>query len=125
MPTTDERIAAMEAKIDDLQAQIAKLGQRGSMHQTFTCPACGNGNILAVNQVKSPSGMGGTPLALKSYRRWFEGPEGDPLYVYVCTACRLVEWHVHSLVHLAPDGETVVELTRTNEQAAPKGSPYR
>jgi hypothetical protein len=124
--TTDERIAALEAKIDVLQATIAKLGQRDSMHKTLTCPACGNGRVLAVKQINEQSGGDtGAPLTLGSYRRWFDGPEGDPLYAYVCTACRLVEWHVYSLVHLAPDGETVRELWRPAEGAAPSNAPYR
>ena len=52
-------------------------------------------------------------------------PEGDPLYVYVCTACRLLEWRVHSIAHLAPDGETVLEFRRPSVSGAPSNAPYR
>lgn len=124
MATTDDRIAALEVMVAELRAQLAKPPRLESMSKTLTCPACGGGHILGVKQVNDSNGMGLVPLALGTKSKW-TGPEiGDPLQAYVCVACRLVEWHVASLEHLKPDGNTILEFVRPTE-VVPESGPYR
>src|SRR5512143_1817649 len=105
MATTDDRIAALEAMVADLRAELAKPRRLESMSKTLTCPACGGGHIIGVREVKEFTHGGLIPLALGNRATFWKSGLGDPLQAYVCTACRLVEWHVASLERLQPDGE--------------------
>lgn len=128
----EERIAALEARVAELTRKVAEqrdvLDERQiwhSMARTLTCPACRGGSILVVKQVKDFADTEFIPLSLNpSSSIWNGVMPGDPLHVYVCKNCRLVEWRVDSLDHLVPDGETIVELQRPDD-AVPKAEPYR
>jgi hypothetical protein len=130
----EERLAALEAQVAELTRLVAE--QRSeldarkiwhSMARTLTCPACGGGSIVVVKQVKEFAHMEFVPLSLNPRMSMWKGlVPGDPLHVYVCKDCRLVEWHVDSVEHLAPDGVTIIELTRPDDdEDVPSDDPYR
>lgn len=131
--TIAEQIAALEAKVAELTHLVAEQQDalterriRHSMARTLTCPACGGGSILLVKDVKDFADEEFIPLSLNPSASIWKGIEpGDPLHVYVCKACRLVEWRVDSLEHLVPDGEAIVELQRPDDDDAPSNEPYR
>jgi hypothetical protein len=126
--TTDERIAALEARVDELSSRIDRLG-RDSMHKTLTCPACGCGTILFLRQVREfvkTDGEVGThvtvPLALGSRS---DLGMGDQVFAYVCRDCRLVELHTQTLDRLLMDRENVDILNRAADVSATPDAPYR
>ena len=130
----EARLAALEAQVAELSRvvaeQRAELDERRiwhSMGRTLTCPACGGGSIIVVKQVKEFAHMEFIPLSLNPRTSMWKGlVPGDPLHVYVCKSCRLVEWRVDSLEHLEPDGDLIVSLERPNEDDdAASDEPYR
>src|SRR4051812_28334672 len=109
--TPEERIARLEWRMDELQSQFVRATTRQSMRATHTCPMCGGGHILAVAQINESTRDTLLPLALGTERSFWTGTDvGDPLFVYVCVSCRFVEWYVHSIEHLKPDGKAVIEI---------------
>ena len=125
MPTSDERIAALESRLDELTTQLARFLRRDSMSQTLTCPCCGGGAILGVREINESTQGGLVPLALGRAPGFWRATPGDILQAYVCKGCRFVEWHVAGLDHLVPDGKTVIELNRPVETTPAGDAPYR
>ena len=121
--TTDERIAGLEATIDDLRAEVKRLARRESMDRTLTCPACGGGKIIGVKQIFDETSHSLIPLRLIRHADP-ENAHAAILQAYVCTNCCLVEWRVHSPEGLIPDGKNVLEFDRGAE-APPKDATYR
>lgn len=124
--TLEERIDELERVVTDLRDRLAQREVRHSMARTLTCPACGCGTILVVTQVKDATDAGLVNLTLNPSTSIWRGLQpGDPLKVYVCKDCKLVEWHARSIAHLQPNGSDVVELRRPDDGARPSGKPYR
>jgi hypothetical protein len=125
MATAEERIATLEARVDELASHVTSM-RRDSMHKTLTCPACGCGTIFLLRQVqeyvKSGDDQMVVPLALGSTSDL--GP-GDPLCAYVCRDCRLVEFHTQTLARLFIDRENVDILQREPPATTPSDTPYR
>jgi hypothetical protein len=132
--SVEARIAALEAQVTELSRLVSEQRDelderriRHSMARTLTCPACGGGSIIVVKQVKDFAHAEFIPLSLNPRASMWKGiVPGDPLHVYVCKECRLVEWRVDSLDHLEPDGVTIVELQRPDDDDdVPGNEPYR
>jgi hypothetical protein len=130
--SVEDRLAALEAQVAELSRRVAEqqdeLDERQiwhSMARTLTCPACGGGSIIVVKQVKEFAHMEFVPLSLNPRVSMWKGlVPGDPLHVYVCKECRLVEWHVDSTEHLVPDNVNIVVLKRPDDDE-PSDDPYR
>lgn len=124
MSTVDDRIAALEAMVADLRAQLESPPRRDSMSKTLTCPCCGGGALLGVRWIQERTDRGLVPLAIGNKPGFWGSKTGAPLQAYVCRSCRFVEWHVASLEELAPDGESIFEINRPAEDV-PDAGPYR
>jgi len=124
MATTDDRIAALEAMVADLRAQLERRPRRDSMSKTLTCPCCGGGALLGIRRIDERVDSGLVPLAIGNRPGFWSSKSGAPLQAYICRSCRLVEWHVASLDALEPDGEIIIEIDRPVE-GAPDAGPYR
>jgi hypothetical protein len=129
--SVEARIAALETQVAELSRLVAEqrdaLAERKiwhSMARTLSCPSCGGGSIIAVRQLRLP---GLVDLTLSPPASLWKGYQaGDPLVVYVCKECKLVEWRVHTLDHLVPDGKNVFEMRRPDDDSAQSsGDPYR
>lgn len=117
----EARFAALEQAVAELHARLDHV-PRGSMQQTLRCPACGGDRILHVRRVLEATRTESMPLSLGSkFNSWRGHQPGDPLELFVCRGCGLVEWHATGLDKLEVDGVNVVELTREK----PAGEPYR
>ena len=133
MENVEARLAALEVTVDDLRAQLREAHARlddertkiRTMRLTHRCPSCHAGRILHFRRIPEVGDQGIVPLALNTkYSGWWGTQEGDPLEVFVCRACGLLEWHAPAVDKLEPDGTTIVELTY-QEPAKPEGDPYR
>jgi len=121
----EDRIAVLEHLVAELRAQLERPPRRDSLMKTFTCPCCGGGSFFALRQIDEYTDSGMVPLSLGNQGIGWRGPKlGDPLQALVCKNCRFVEWHVASLDHLKPNGDTIVEVTRP-DYTSPSGDPYR
>jgi hypothetical protein len=123
MATTDERIAALEATIDELRTEVKRLARRDSMERTRTCTSCGGGKIVGVKMIFDEARQDLQPLRLIRRHNDWQKDASNVLQAFVCTDCCLVEWRVHAANGLVPDGEYVVELFRDDAKA--KDAPYR
>jgi len=124
----DDRIAALEAAVDDLRREVDRLKRtRGrSMRETHRCPACGGGRVLRFREIKDLAHAGTVDLSLqKEYSSWWGlRRSSGHLEAYACRACRLVEWHAATLDDIEVDGEIVVELV-AEDAPVPETAPYR
>ena len=125
MATAEERIAVLEAMVQELRAQLERPPRRDSMSQTLTCPCCGGGTILRVSEVMESKEARLVPFALGRAPGFWRASRGDKLQVFVCKECRFVEWHVEGIDHLVPNGTSVIELNRPADAAPPPDAPYR
>ena len=122
---TAEQDAALQARIDRLEATVAELrrllalanptGFR-AMRDARRCPACDSGSLLHIRRLEEV-------MRLHHVVTWVGAASHAPLEVFVCRTCRLVEWHAIELVGLEPDGETIVEIEP--EDDPPTEGPYR
>jgi hypothetical protein len=124
MQTAEERIAALEATIDELRAELKRVARRESMDRTLTCPACGGGKIVGVKMLFDESGSSLSPLRVIRRAGDWRKDAANVLQAYVCKQCCLVEWRVHGNEGLVADGEYVIDLVRADD-AAPKDTTYR
>src|SRR5688572_2430098 len=112
MENVEARLAALELAVNELRSQLDQARTRiRTMRQTFQCPSCGGKRVLHFRRVNESGVKGLTPLSLNTqYSIWWGAKEGDPLEVYVCRACGLLEWHASNLHGLKPDGNNIIEL---------------
>jgi hypothetical protein len=124
-----DRITALELEVGELRAALAaERTQIRTMRQTLRCPSCGGRRILHVRRINGASAALGFPNALsltEAAVSWGGVVEGEPLQVFACRACGLVEWHAPKLASVEADGETIVELVGDDPAAAPPSTPYR
>ena len=122
--TIEERVEALERLVTDLRDRLARREVRHSMARTLTCPACAGGTFLVVHAVKDARDSNLINFSLNPRESmWVGVKEGDPVQVYVCKACKLVEWY--ATADLAADGVNIVEVRRPDDGAPPSGKPYR
>lgn len=123
------RIAALEALVGELHAELARVRtmQRRSMRETYRCSSCGGTTILHFRHVQDMAHNGMVDLALqKEYSAWFGMKHSaGALEAFACRGCRLVEWHAISLDGVVADGRTVVELDGAQDARASDDVPYR
>jgi hypothetical protein len=124
MTPVEDRIAALEATVADLRAQLEGPRRRDSMRNTLTCPCCGGGRIIGVAEILESKQGGLVPLAIGNEPGFWRAKRGVPLQAYICRSCLYVEWHIASLEQLVPDGKTIIEMNRPDEQS-PHDTPYR
>ena len=125
METDQARITALELAITELRAQLELLREerRPSMGRSLKCFACDGERILHVREILEGGYSKSAPLSLGStVSTWTGHKPGDPLEVYVCRNCNLVEWYATGFGKLEIDGKTVIELTR---ESLPSRDPYR
>ena len=122
---TAEQDAALQARIDRLEATVAELRRLISlanptgfraMRDARRCPACDSGSLLHIRRLEEV-------MRLHHAVTWAGAASHAPLEVFVCRTCRLVEWHAIELVGIEPDGETIVEIEP--EDDPPTEGPYR
>ena len=88
--------------------------------------SCGSRRIVYFLRInESANTMDGVlPLGLDTSSSW-RGTEGrNPLHLYACRSCGLVEWHAPYLDYIKPDGKTVFELEPDTPPPGPS-DPYR
>ena len=126
MATLEERIAVLEAMVQELRAQLEKPPRRDSLAKTYTCPCCGSGSFLGVREIGEYAHSQMVPMSLGNQGVGFWGPKlGDPLQAFVCKSCRYVEWRLARLEKLVADGKNVIELERPVEPPPEGDAPYR
>jgi hypothetical protein len=117
------RIEALEAQIAELRSALhAGPDRRASMADDGRCPACGCKRLLHATEVPADAqGRGKLALTRAGAFGWSPHRPG-PFELWVCTRCRLVEWHVESLDDVDADGQ-LIELIDGEDGAS--GGPYR
>jgi hypothetical protein len=129
--TTNERIAALENAVADLQRELsdARRRQVRTMRSTRRCPSCGGHRLLHIREIKDMGHGRQYRLSLqKVISRWTGLVKKDPgtLEAFACTSCRLVEWHAASLDGIRADGVTIVEIVGADDHdGAGERTPYR
>jgi len=126
MENVEARLAALELAITELHAQLDHDRTRiRTMRLTHACPACGGKHLLHFRRIYEAGG-GLVPLSLDTrHSRWWGTLEGEPIQVYGCRACGLLEWYAPGINRVKPDGETIVELTNAEAPNVPEPGPYR
>ena len=124
-----DRIAALELEVGELRAALAaERTQIRTMRQTLRCPSCGGRRILHVRRIDEASATLGFTNALsltKTSLSWGGVEAGEPLQVFACRACGLVEWYAPKLASIEVDGDTIVELVGDDPAVGPPSTPYR
>ena len=127
MENVEARLAALELAVTELREELARERSRiRTMRQTHQCPSCGSKRIVYFLRInESANTMDGVlPLGLDTHRSW-RGTEGrNPLHLYACRGCGLVEWHAPYLEYIKADGKTVFEV-ETDAPAPGPPDPYR
>ena len=121
-----DRVAGLELAVRELRAELDRERTRiRTMRQTLRCPSCGHRRILHFRRINEVTDTGVLPLSLTTqYRTWWGAKAGEPLHVYVCRACGLLEWHATALDTVKVDGDAVVEIWG-DDPASPSQPPYR
>ena len=124
MATLDERVAALEATIADLQAELAAVSKRhtDTMARAFRCPACGCRRIVHFNRVTELGITGVQPFTLW-HERFDKLAHADGVEAFVCRDCRLIEWHVLGFDGVEINGRDVIEIDSSDPDAST--TPYR
>jgi hypothetical protein len=120
------RMAALEARIADLQQELARSAVGGfrSMRDARRCPACGGEHLLHIRAAMEWTQGGFTPLALHHIRkRWYKQTAKGPIEYFVCRTCRLIESHAIDLEGVEPDGEGVIAIDPEPDSSA--AGPFR
>ena len=125
----DARIAALEAAVVELRAEVARARRpmMRSMRVTHRCPSCNGGRLFHFRNIKDVANDGAVlNLSLqKDYSAWWGLKlSAGELEAYACQGCRLVEWHAATLDDVRPDGKEVVEIIAPVEPELADG-PYR
>lgn len=119
-----ERIAALEAAVEELRSQLEAMRVGRTMRQTHRCPACGHGKVLHFQSVPDEN----TELGILSLQKvvHFFSARGRPgaLEAFVCRNCRIVEWHAVTLDDVSLDRTNVDELS-VEDAPEPPDEPYR
>ena len=113
-----ERMGMLERTIAELRLQLDREQTRvRTMRQTFQCPSCHGRRVLHFRRINEAGKQELLPLSLSTgYSFWWGAREGDPLEVYVCRACGLLEWHAPHIDKLEPDGKNIIELVGPEER---------
>lgn len=120
----EDELAAMQARLDGLLAELARAGGYRAMRDSRQCPACGGRSLLHVRALREIGAEGvAVPLCLSVDATWRRTTRSGPLEAFVCRACKLVELQAIDLDGLVADGEHVVAIEP--EPAAPSAGPYR
>lgn len=125
MESDQIRIAALEDAVRELRAQLEELQRERTPSLRFglRCYACGGERVLHIRQVLEGTYGKSVPLSLGATESMWSGHKpGDPLEVFVCRGCGLVEWYASGFSKLEVDGKSIVELVR--EVPTPT-DPYR
>lgn len=127
------RIAALQARIDEQEAEMAKLREelaevkrhtRPSMRRTGQCPACGAGRIIHVAKPTELAASGVAPQAIHHTTGFWGTRLYGPIEHFICRSCRLIESHAIDLEGLEPDGVQIFALDLP-DGPEPEGGPYR
>lgn len=125
MENVEARLEALELAIGELRLQLDLDHNRiRTMRLTHTCPACGGKHLLHFRRINEAEPAGLTPLSLNTRFRWGRIEEGDPLEVFGCRRCGLLEWYAPAINRVKPDGVNVVEIAST-DPPTPEQGPYR
>ena len=124
MSSDADRLAALEATVAELRAEVARLRATTlhSMHLTHRCPACGTSALLHFRKVVHL----GVPVALQKKRRTMLGFEivAGNVQAYACPTCGLVELRASELEEAELD-EVVEAVAAPAEPEPPAEGPYR
>ena len=126
MENVEARLAALELAITELRAQLDHERTRiRTMRLTHRCPACGGKHLLHFRRIDEAGGRGLVPLALDNkFSAWWGISEGEPLQLFGCRKCGLLEWYAPTINRVKPDGEAIVEIVG-EEPSLPSSEPYR
>ena len=117
--TLEERIAALEARLEAVERAKQTMKERRS------CPACGSAKLLRTAHVPADISSGAPPpFALSANQPLAGGVKTKGVFeVHACTGCGLVEWHA---LELEPSILDDPRIERVNPPAdEERKTPYR
>jgi len=120
------RIAVLEAKIDDLARELARLRSthHASMAQLQRCPSCG-GALFHFTNISERAHAGQlVPFTLHKVSGFWSAKDRAPLEAYACRTCGLVEWHARELAKVEP-ADDAIAIDPPADAPPPSAGPFR